>query len=65
MNDLCIVTEGTPGGRLSNGQPSGLGVTIRYGVARVVDGRRKEIIRTFTDAASAYRLMDKLAGGRP
>jgi hypothetical protein len=61
--DLCLVVEVTEGGRLSNGEPAGIGVTSRYGVAWVIDGRAKSApIATFGRHAEAMALMDLLTG---
>lgn len=53
----------TPGGRLSNGYPSGLGVRTTYGVAWLVEGRiRTRPFATFPRGEEAYRLVALING---
>jgi hypothetical protein len=59
-SDVVAIVDGAQGGRLSNGVPSGLGVTTRYGAAWFDGLRRSEAIAWFDDQADVYRLIGLL-----
>lgn len=59
---VAIVAQATPGGRLSNGSPSGLGVEVRYGAAWFDGIRRSEPIAMFERQRDAFALIDLLTG---
>lgn len=59
---VVALVEVTPGGRLANGSPSGIGSVTRFGAA-YFDGRRRSApIALFDQQRDAFQLIDLLSG---
>lgn len=64
---LRMTTVAEPGGRLTNGSPSGLGGSVRFGPVWLVDGGRHESrpIEVFDRQVDALRFFHLIAGTEP
>ena len=55
----CATVEVTPGAKLSNGDPSGIGVTSAYRSAHIIGGRRRKPFGpVFASPAELHRFLD-------
>ena len=62
MSEFAVVTATvTPGGRLSNGSPSGVGVTTTYRAGLTADGRHvRPVGPEFTAPREAHRYAERI-----